>query len=45
MDIFDSTDDLLEEFAGFSFFQFLALDDIIEKLSSTGVLHYKEQLP
>ena len=42
--VFDSTDDLLEEFAGFGFFKFLLLDDVVEKFAATDELHDEKEL-
>ena len=44
VDIFNPTDDLLEEFASFGFFELFTLDDVIEELSTAGVLHDEEEL-
>lgn len=40
--VFDTTDDLLEEFARFSFFELLLFHDVVEELAATGVFHNEE---
>ena len=39
MEVLDTTDDLLEEFARLSFFQLLLLNNVVEELTSTDELH------
>ena len=39
MEVLDTTDDLLEEFARLSFFQLLLLNNVVEELASTDELH------
>lgn len=42
--ILHSADDLLKELAGLSLLQFLLLNDVVEKFTSTDELHDQEQL-
>ena len=44
MNIFYATDYLLEELAGFGFFKFLLLDDVVEKLAAADELHDEKEL-
>ena len=39
VEVFDTTDDLLEEFARLSFFQLLLLNNVVEELTPTDELH------
>ena len=39
MEVLDTTDDLLKEFARLSFFQLLLLNNVVEELTSTDELH------
>jgi len=42
--VFDATDDLLEEFARFSLFELLLLHDVVEEFAATDELHDQEKL-
>ena len=44
MQVFDSAYDLLEELAGFCFFEFLLLDDVVEKFAAADELHDEKEL-
>ena len=39
MQVFDATDDLLEEFAGLSLFELLLFDNVVEKFTTADELH------
>lgn len=42
VDVFDTGNDLLRETASLIFLQSLSLNNIVEKFSATGVLHYQK---
>jgi len=42
--VLNAADNLLEKLAGFFFFQFLLLHDVVEKLASADVLHNQKEL-
>ena len=44
MDVFDPSDNLLEELASLGLLQFLLLDDVVKKLTSADKLHDQEEL-
>lgn len=44
MQVLHAADDLLNEGAGFRFFELLLLHDVVEKLATADVLHNQEQL-
>jgi len=44
VEVFSSTDDLLEELACLSLFQLLLFDDVVEKFTATDEFHDQKEL-